>query len=376
MVAYTSEPSRTTPQASLRPGPGDVQVSGRTIVPIPADQGPPLTVAQGVDLRGQAFVVLAVTSQEPQTEAVTTTAWLLVLGIPLLAVLAGLVTWWRVGHALSSVDSIRQQVERIEAANLTQRVPVPPTHDEIAGLAATMNGMLSRLEAADATQRRFVADASHELRSPLATLTASLEVADQDRTGRTWNDLAPILLAEAGRMNRLVEDLLLLSKVDNRALLLADEDVDLDDLVDLEARRLRQLGSVYVQLHANPTRVRGDEHQLTRLLRNLVDNAAQAAQSQVALIVTSDAGEAVLRVEDDGFGIPEEQRCRVFDRFVRLDESRSRRSGGSGLGLAIVREIVTAHQGTVRVLESTLLGGTVIEVRLPRHRASTTKREM
>ncbi|MEO8828338.1 ATP-binding protein [Lapillicoccus sp.] len=364
VVVYTSEPARTTAQSPMRPALGETLVSGRTFIPIPADRAPPLIVARTVAVSGNPYVVLAVTSQEPHTEAVTTTSALLLVGIPLLVALTGFVTWWRVGYALRSVESIREQVEQIEAANLSQRVPVPATRDEIAGLAATMNTMLQRLESSDATQRRFVADASHELRSPLATLTASLELAEQDGTSQTWRELEPIMQDEAGRMSRLVEDLLLLSKVDNQAMILAEGDVDLDDLADLETRRLRQLGSVQVTLFVAPVKVRGDRHQLARLLRNLVDNAARAASSQVSVSVARDGDAAVVRVEDDGPGIAPADRDRVFERFVRLDQSRSRRSGGSGLGLAIVQEIAAAHRGSVQVTTSPL-GGAAVEVRLP-----------
>lgn len=363
-VVYSSEKGRTTAQSTLRPGPGDILVSGRTLLPVPDDLAAPLVVAQGVNVAGQDFVVLAATSQEPKEEAVTTTAVLLLAGIPLLVGLTGFVTWWRVGRAMGSVEAIRSQVERIESANLTQRVPVPPSRDEIAHLATTMNGMLHRLESSHGATRRFVADASHELRSPLATLTAALEVADADPSDATWRELAPILQTEARRMTRLVDDLLLLSKVDNQALVIASDDVDLDDLADLECRRLRQVTRLGVELSASPVRVLGDEHQLERLLRNLVDNAARAATHRVRVSVTRSAGDAVVRVEDDGPGIATADRERVFERFVRVDESRSRHSGGSGLGLSIAREIASAHGGTLTVGRSGL-GGAALVVVLP-----------
>jgi len=365
-VVYTSEPARTTPQTTLRPAPGQTQVSGQTVLPIPADRAPPLVVAQTVLVAGQPYVVASITSQEPATEAVTTTAELLLVGIPLLVALTGLVTWWRVGHALRSVEAIREQVERIEAAHLSQRVPVPDSRDEIAGLAATMNRMLQRLETADATQRRFVGDASHELRSPLSTLTASFDVAGQDHTGGTWRELQPIMQNETARMSRLVEDLLLLSKVDNHAMAFATTDVDLDDLAGRECRRLQQLSPIQVTTSLAPVKVRGDEHQLARLLRNLVDNAAVAARTRIHVTVTREGGAAVVRVDDDGPGIPPGDRARIFERFVRLDESRSRHSGGSGLGLPIAREIATAHGASVQV-GSSPLGGAAVEVRLPLH---------
>lgn len=364
-VVYTSEPRRATAQTALRPAPGVTAVSGRTLLPVPGDLTGQLVVTQGVLFGGAPVVVMASTSQEAQEEAVLTTALLLVGGIPVLALLAAWVTWWRVGRALRSVDLITSQVERIGAAHLTQRVPVPPTQDEIAHLAATMNAMLRRLEASDSRQRRFVADASHELRSPLATLTASLEVAQADPSGRTWAELAGVLQSETHRMTRLVDDLLLLSKVDDGGLVLRHEDVDLDDVADRECRRLRQVSDVTVELQAVPVRVTGDELRLEQVVRNLVDNAARAARTTVRVGVTRHTGgAAVVTIEDDGSGILAEDRERVFERFVRLDESRSRRSGGSGLGLAIVRQIVQAHGGSAHV-GSSPLGGASIQITLP-----------
>lgn len=363
-VVYTSEPARTRAQSTLRPQPAETLTSGRRLLPLPWDLAGPLVVAKGVQTSAGSFVVMAATSQRPVEEAVTTTALLLAAGVPLLTALAGMVTWWRVGRTLASVDSIREQVERIEAANLTDRVPVPPTHDEIARLASTMNGMLRRLEVSDRTQRQFFADASHELRSPLATLAASLELAQHDDTGLSWLELAPVLGTETERMARIVDDLLLLSKVDNRALALAADDVDLDDLAQLECRRLQQVSSFRVALNATPVRVRGDGHQLGRLLRNLIDNAAGSARSQVRVTVAREGKAALVRVEDDGPGIKPDDRERVFERFVRLDESRSRRSGGSGLGLAIAREIASAHHARLSV-QASALGGAAFELRWP-----------
>jgi signal transduction histidine kinase len=165
-------------------------------------------------------------------------------------------------------------------------------------------------------------------------------------------------------MSRLVENLLLLSQADDHALTVSCRDVDLDDLVDQEVRRLRQLTSLAVRLDNGPVRVHGDDHQLQQVLRNLLDNAARHATGVVAVTVSQGARGAVVRVEDDGPGIPPNDRDRVFERFVRLDESRSRHSGGAGLGLAIARELVLAHGGTLVVGDSPS-GGASFELTLP-----------
>jgi signal transduction histidine kinase len=224
-----------------------------------------------------------------------------------------------------------------------------------------MNDMLTRLETARAAQRRFVADASHELRSPLATITARLELGQ--RRGPTDTDTAE-MLPEAHRMSRLIDDLLLLARADERGLAPRRDDVDLDELVEAEAARLRNTTAVRVEVDTAPVRVTGDRAQLARLLRNLTNNAARHARSRVTLRVRAERTEAILDVADDGPGIPILDRRRVFDRFVRLDEGRARETGGAGLGLAIVAEIVAAHHGQVTTAESPG-GGALLHVRLP-----------
>ncbi|MEO7061677.1 MAG: HAMP domain-containing sensor histidine kinase [Lapillicoccus sp.] len=365
-VAYTSESTRRTPQSALRPAPGVTVVDGRTRIPFPVDLTEPLVVARGVEIKGADWVVLAASSQESQGEAVSTTGFILLVGIPLLVALAAAVTWWRVGRALGTVEQISERVERIGAsAQLTERVPVPASRDEIAHLATTMNLMLQRLESSQSAQHHFVADASHELRSPLATLSASLEVASADDSGRTWRELAPVLRDETGRMTRLVNDLLLLSRTGDRSRRSVGQDVDLDDLAERECRRARHVARVPVDLTAAAVRVTGDAHELSQVLRNVIDNASRAAESRVQVAVAAEADTAIVVVADDGPGIPVGERERVFDRFVRLDESRSRTSGGSGLGLAIARQLVGAHGGTISVGTSEGLGGAEVTIRLP-----------
>ncbi|WP_420843852.1 sensor histidine kinase [Kribbella speibonae] len=270
-----------------------------------------------------------------------------------------------VGQALRPVERIRGRVQRIGTRDLTERVPVPQTRDEIARLAVTMNEMLDRLETGQATQRAFVADASHELRSPLATLTAALEVIEADTTGQAWHELRQVMETETDRMRQLVEDLLLLAKADDTGIRMRKVDVDLDDLVAAEIQRLRSSApDLTVTGDVHPVRVVGDPARLSQVLRNLVDNAARAAHSAVHLTTAEQNGSAIITVSDDGDGIPEQDRQRVFERFVRLDTSRSRASGGSGLGLSIAREITRAHNGTVTLAPSPT-GGITATVTLP-----------
>ncbi len=363
-VDYTSKESRTEPMTDLQPAAGETMVSGRSSVPLPLDPQDPLVVVRGVERDGISYVLAAQVSQETRQQAVRTTAVLLAAALPILVSLTAMITWWRVGRALRSVEAVRSHVERTSASRLRDRVPVPDTDDEIARLAVTMNSMLGRLETSQRAQRRFVSDASHELRSPLATIRASLDVIRPGDPDTSWEQLDPILRAETERMSRLVDHLLLLSQADDHALSVTHHDVDLDDLVDGEVRRLRRLTSLTVRLDNVAVRVHGDEHQLQQVLRNLLDNAVRHATDVVAVTVTKEDGAAVVRIEDDGRGIPPADREHVFERFVRLDESRSRHSGGAGLGLAIARELTVAHGGSL-LLGMSPWGGACFELRLP-----------
>lgn len=363
-VVFSSKASRTQPVTDVQPVIGQTKVSGRSWFPLPMDLQDPLVVARAVDHAGITYVLAAQASQEAREQAVRTTAILLAVALPFLVALTAMITWWRVGRALGSVEAVRSHVERTSAARLQDRVPVPATHDEIAHLAVTMNSMLARLEASQRAQRRFISDASHELRSPLATIRASLEVISPGDPETSWEQLDPILRAETERMSQLVDNLLLLSQADDHALTVSRRDVDLDDLVDREARRLRRLTSLTVHVRTAPVRVEGDEHQLQRVLRNLLDNAARHAADAVVITLAQSAGRAVVLVEDDGTGIPPGDRERVFERFVRLDASRSRHAGGAGLGLAIARELAVANGGQLVVRESRS-GGACFALSLP-----------
>ncbi|MDQ4057787.1 MAG: HAMP domain-containing histidine kinase, partial [Actinomycetota bacterium] len=279
-------------------------------------------------------------------------------------VVVAFTTWGVVGRALRWVESIRSQVAEISGSELHRRVPDPPGKDEIARLAETMNSMLARLEDDQKRSRRFVSDASHELRSPVATIRnqAEVAIAHPRRTG--VEELAQGVLAEDLRLEKLVDDLLALARNDE-ARTRADVPVDLDDMVLEEAQRLRSTTTLNVNSAAvSGGRTMGDNSQLRRVVRNLADNAAQHATSAVTFSLLEQDGRVVLIVEDDGPGIPLDQRQMVFQRFTRLDAARDRERGGAGLGLAIVKETIRRHDGTVDVARSPL-GGARFEIRLP-----------
>jgi signal transduction histidine kinase len=365
IVAASSARAETVALTKLRPAADTVQRAEVGEMPLLDDDHDYLIVARGVEYGGQTYTVVVASSVQTQRSTVAKVAEYLAIGFPVLLLVVGAASWMLAGRALRPVERIRRRVQGIESSDLTERVPVPQTDDEIARLATTMNEMLDRLQAGQATQRRFVADASHELRSPLATVTAGLEVIEPSARGQAWQDLHRLMRGEAERMRRLVENLLLLAKADDAAMPMHRAEVDLDDLVDAEVLRLRQgNGRLKVLADVQPVRVHGDQLRLSQLVRNLVENAALAAHSAVRLSTTQRDGQAILTIEDDGDGIPAEDRLRVFERFVRLDASRARSSGGSGLGLSIVQEIVKAHNGTV-TLAAAATGGTTATVTLP-----------
>ncbi|GAA3618586.1 ATP-binding protein [Kineosporia mesophila] len=364
VVSASTWDSDQGPITGLRPKVGQTIREEAGLLKILDTTRPFLVVTRGVDYDGNRDTIIVATFYSGQRETVL--KMLLVLGVsfPLLLAGLGVLVWVMLGRALRPVEEIRARVSRVDERDLDDRVPVPPTRDEIARLAVTMNEMLDRLQAAQKAQRQFVSDASHELRSPLATLSATLEVVDSDVSGRAWAELRPVLQNETERMGVLVANLLLLARADDQGLKIMSVEVDLDDLVMEEARRLRSSSALEVPLSVVPVRILGDPYKLGQVLRNLVDNATRYAQSTVALTVTTAGPTALIMVDDDGPGIAPGDRDRVFERFVRLDESRDRASGGAGLGLPIVREVVRGHQGDVAVGVSPY-GGARFQVQLP-----------
>lgn len=322
-----------------------------------------LVVAERID--DLAVTVVVGVDLEDVDQSFASVVPLVAAAIPILLVLVAAVTWIVVERSLRPVESMRREVEQIRSTSLGARVDEPPTGDEIHRLAVTMNDMLDRLESSRRAQARFVSDASHELRSPLASLRQFAEVAQTYPGKVSADELADAIRDEGGRLESIVRAMLLLARADEGATDSSRHDIDLDDLVSAEAARLRTTTTLAVDdSGVTATRALGNEALLGQVLRNLVDNAARHAHSRVSMATRTDGGHVVVTIEDDGDGIQHHDRDRVFDRFVRLDDARDRESGGSGLGLAIVREIVGQHGGSVRVIEGSL-GGACLEVRLP-----------
>jgi signal transduction histidine kinase len=319
---------------------------------------------QAADTATGRYTVLAGGGSESAEATVRTLAILLAIAAPIVVGVAAVASYRLVKRSLRSVEAIRNRVAEISASELRERVPVPPQKDEISALATTMNEMLARVEAGHAAQRRFVGDASHELRSPLATIISALEVA-QDYPELLDDELKNgSLIPEAHRMQALVEDLLLLARADERGLTIREDYVYLDVIAEGDAARVRRESGLHVYTDLEGARLIGDVSGVSRVLRNLLDNAVRHAKSRIEITVAARGDQVVLTIGDDGPGIPAADRIRVFDRFVRIDADRSRDGGGTGLGLAIVAEIVSAHSGTVAIDERPG-GGTLVTVTLP-----------
>lgn len=332
-------------------------VAEEATVRIAVDGDPYLAASEETD----AGMLTVARSLENVDDTVTAATVLLAIAVPLVLALIGVVVWVVAGRALAPVERLRRQVDGIGANDLERRVDAGD--DELGALAATMNGMLARLEHAQIVQRRFVSDASHELRSPLATIRQHAEVATAHPGSTSLEALSRVVLGEGERMQDLVEGLLLLARLDENQSRSVGP-VDLDDLALREAARLRGIGVAVDASGVSAGRVHGTEVLLARAVRNLVDNAARHAARTVTLRLSTDGDRVRLEVEDDGTGIPPEQRERIFDRFARLDEGRARDEGGSGLGLAIVREVALAHRGTIRIDEGAC-GGARFTLDLP-----------
>ncbi|MGI5325284.1 sensor histidine kinase [Actinomadura nitritigenes] len=280
-----------------------------------------------------------------------------VWGLPLslvaiLLVLLALVAWWTwhtIGRAFAPVDRIRRELAGLDMRDLRRRVYVPRTHGEIQALGETVNGTLQRLEEATDRERRFISDASHDLRNPIAGLHMQLEMA-LDEAAEESRPLLRSALRDTERLNDIVMDLLELSRLDSRAPQ-PEQPVDLAEAARREVDRRGDGVRVTARLEPGVI-VRANPVRIARVLGNLLSNAERHAESGVEVTVRRDGGTALLEVQDDGHGIPPDQRERVFERFARLSESRERDPQGTGLGLPIAREITEIYGGTLTIADS------------------------
>ncbi|MFJ9678930.1 ATP-binding protein [Streptomyces sp. NPDC101194] len=315
------------------------------------------TTSTGVTLTVHAGAPLAA-----EQEAVGSVRGAMLIGLPVLLLVVAGVTWLVTRRALRPVEGIRREMAAITASeDLSRRVPEPGSGDEIARLARTTNETLTALEASVERQRRFVADASHELRSPIASLRTQLEV------GAAHPELldVPGAVADTVRLQALAADLLLLARLD------AGErpgrtTLDLGALVheEVSQRTGDRIPAAVSVPESGGFEVTGSRGQLARVIGNLLDNAERHAERAVAISVRAERGGVVVAVTDDGAGVPPGERERIFERFVRLDDARTRDEGGAGLGLAIARDVASRHGGRLTV-KGAREGGARFELWLP-----------
>lgn len=293
--------------------------------------------------------------------------WLL----PCVMLLASGGAWLVLNRALSPLREVIRTAQTIQARDFSQRLRVPRTGDEIQALSETFNEMIGRLQRSFAQMRRFLSDASHELRTPLAVLKGEIELGLKAHPhADRCQEILETCSGEISRMSCLVETLLFLSHADAQEVALDVKPVSLGRLMEEmaeEARILAEPKRIHVELvNGSGALIQADEMRLKQLLLNLVGNAVKYTPEggRIRLGCRAEHGAVELLVADTGVGIEAEHLPRIFDRFYRADQSRSRLDGGYGLGLAICRWIAEAHHGTIRV-ESSPGRGSVFTVRLP-----------
>ena len=309
----------------------------------------PLRVVAVPAIGGQTVVAAASSAQVSDSLAAVARA--VVFGAPPLFLLLTTAIWLVTGAALGPIEKLRRGAQEISDTAITRALPVPEARDEVHSLAVTLNDMLARMQAAQGRQRALVSDAAHELRSPIASIRAQVEVAIDHPEAVQWQQTAAGVLADTLRLARLAEDLLALARLDEQTdRPLRGRPVDVAALAEeVCARYAEARVSVGVCAFGQANLVFGDAGGLDRMLVNLLDNAVRYARDEVRVTVRGVGGWVVLEVSDDGPGVPAADAERAFGRFTRLDDARSREAaeyGGSGLGLAIVRATATAHGGT------------------------------
>lgn len=267
-----------------------------------------------------------------------------------------------VGRSLRPVEEMRAQLATIASTDLDRRVPVPETGDELEALGSTLNRTIDRLATAVAANERFVADAAHELRSPMTGVRAALEL----EASRNPDGILDDSVLELDRAGRMMDDLLVLARRQGQPPAMSE--LDIDDIVSTELSVIAgRFPDLTLDRRVAPVRTVANAGALRRIVANLLENAARYGCGRVAVTLSTDGPAWVLTVEDDGPGVPDDERDRIFERFARLDESRDRSSGGSGLGLALVRELAEDHDGTVAVGTSPM-GGAAFTVKVPLRR--------
>jgi heavy metal sensor kinase len=328
--------------------------------------------SERVSINGQGFSIQVATPMHEFHEAGERFRSLLIVAAPFLLVCATGGGYFMSRRALAPVQRIIDAAENIGAKNLSSRLAVPDTADELQRLSETLNNMLSRIENAFQRIAQFTADASHELRTPLAVLRTRAELAlRRPRSESEYREVLEQLLQGLERNSDLVERLMLLARADSGDRILQHEPVELDLILASVCEQGAMLSAAKnlrfsAELSPELLPIEGDSDFLERLLLILIDNAVKYTPPRGQIVISShiEAGFAIVSVRDSGIGISEADLPHLFERFYRVDKARSRESGGVGLGLAIGRWIARAHRGEIEV-ESALGTGSVFRVRLP-----------
>jgi len=327
--------------------------------------------ARAIDVNGQTFVIRAAVPTEPFDQALDRFRLILKETLPVLIVLASLIGYWVSGRSLAPVKEIIRTARGIGVKNLSSRLRVPKAHDELRLLTDTLNNMLARIESSVQRITQFTADASHDLRTPLALIRSSSELALlRSRTEEEYRETLAGILTTSEETTDLVENLLMLARADAGAANLHFRHLDLVHHVRKTAGEARVLAAnkairVVDDLPRAPVWVVADASAIERLFRILLENAVKYTPAGGEIdIVFSNGDGAHIEVRDTGIGIPAKDLPHIFERFYRADEARSRETGGSGLGLAIARWVVEMHHGSISA-ESTLGQGSVFSITFP-----------
>ncbi len=365
LVYRRGSPEHETLQRLLPAAPAP----GVAVLSTPAGRVRALTST--LDLGGQALTVRVGRTEADEWPDLLRTLVALAIGIPICLVAAGAGGYLLARRALAPVAAMTAQARLISAEDLRARVPILNPHDELGQLATVFNETFDRLERSFSSLQRFTADASHELRTPLTAIRSVGEVGvSGPRTAAEYRDIIGSMLEEAGRLSRLVDGLLLLSQADAGRRPLVRERTDLADRVRDTVGQLAVLAEERgqrIDLSAPaPVWAAVDRVLLGRAVANLVDNAIKYSPvgACIRIAVTAEPHHAVIEVADEGPGIPAEHRERVFERFHRIDDGRSREVGGSGLGLSIAAWAAAAHGGRIEVVPDVPAGAT-FRIRLP-----------
>lgn len=321
-------------------------------------------ISKNITVRRQNYSAIAGYSLEKTRSTINYLIKLLIALNLLVTALVFIVTWFVTRGALRPVERMRSEVDNLSASDLSRRVSAPESQDEIGRLGGTLNSLLDRLEISDQRQRRFVSDASHELRNPLAGMRTQLEVELLYPDLEKVEEGRQALLRSTLRLQELTDDLLVLAVSDSNRALVKREEIDLGKIVKEEVAEFAISPEVVLDTsRVLNIAVWGDQSQLRRAFINLLENANRFAERGIEVVVYADLNWAYLDVIDDGPGIPPSDRERVFERFSRLDNSRSRHEGGTGLGLAITKQIVIVHGGELELLDHE--SGAHFQIRLP-----------